>query len=194
MEKSQRITRAHTTKPRRLGLRRRRAKTLVKAMETEEIDRYEDTEDEDVSSDEDGTSTFGFAMVVKGIKPKASPPIAHEAPKLTSRVAPLMTLDPTDDDSIPDGDMLDRSNGWAHRVHVKGTNASQARARPDNSIVSHRRTLPSTSVISSEKDLDRALQELPELMSAMPMDRKKIIKGSKNLPDMRCSVMDNVRR
>ena len=34
--------------------------------------------------------------------------IAPEAPKLTSRFAPLMTLDPTDDDSIPDGDMLDR--------------------------------------------------------------------------------------
>ena len=70
----------------------------AKTMGTEEIDRYEDTEDEHASSDEDGTSTFGFAMVPKGNKPKASPPIAHEAPKLTSRFAPLMMLDPTDDD------------------------------------------------------------------------------------------------
>ena len=35
----------------------------VKATGTEEIDRYEDTEDEDVSSDKDGTSTLGFAVV-----------------------------------------------------------------------------------------------------------------------------------
>ena len=66
----------------------------VKAMETEEIDRYEDTEDEDVSSDEDGTSTFGFATVARGIKPKVSPPTAPRAPKLKNRFAPLMTLDP----------------------------------------------------------------------------------------------------
>ena len=91
----------------------------AKAMKTEEFDRYEDTEDEDASSDEDGASTFGFAMVAKGIKPKAAPPVAHWAPKLTSRFAPLMTMDPTDDDTIPDGGMLDRLNEWAHTVHVK---------------------------------------------------------------------------
>ena len=48
----------------------------AKAMKTEEFDRYEDTKDEDASSDEDGASTFGLAMLAKGIKPKAAPPVA----------------------------------------------------------------------------------------------------------------------
>ena len=98
-----------------------------------------------------------------------------------------MTMEPTDDDTIPDGDMLDRLNGWAHRVHVKSENAGRAQARPSKSIVQSRRTLPSTGVISSEKDLDRALQEHPELMTAMPTDRKKIIKGSKKVPNTNCT-------
>ena len=67
---------------------------MFKPMETQEIDRYEETEDEDISSDEDGASTFGFAIVAKGIKPKASLPIVPEALKLASRFAPLMILDP----------------------------------------------------------------------------------------------------
>ena len=70
-----------------------------------------------------------------------------------------MTLDPADDETIPDGDTLDRFNGWAHRVNVKGNFAGQARARPNKSIVSSRRNLPPTGIISSERDLDRALQE-----------------------------------
>ena len=81
-------------------------------------------------SDEDGDSAFGFAMVAKGIKPTAATPAAPRAPKLTSRFAPLMTLDSSDDDAIPDGDMLDRLNGWAHKVHVKSENAGRARAGP----------------------------------------------------------------
>ena len=44
----------------------------VKTMETEEIDRNDDTEDEDISSDEEGESTLGFAMTAKGVKPKAA--------------------------------------------------------------------------------------------------------------------------
>ena len=79
--------------------------------------------------------------------------------------------------------MLDRLTGWAHRVPVKGANAGQARARPNKSIASSRRTLPSTGIISSEREFDRALQRHPELMKAMPTDRKKIIKGSKKVPN-----------
>ena len=107
----------------------------AKAMKTEGFDHYEDTEDEDASSDEDGASTFGFAIIAKGIKPKTDPPVTQRAPKLTSRFAPLMTMDPTDDDTIPDGEMLDRLNGWADRVHVKGENAGRAHARPNKSTV-----------------------------------------------------------
>jgi hypothetical protein len=49
--------------------------------------------------------------------------------------------------------------------------------------VQSRRNLPFTGVISSEKDLDKALQEHPALMTAMPTDRNNIIKGSKKVPN-----------
>ena len=91
----------------------------TKAMLTEEFEQYEDTEGEDLSSDEDGDSAFGFAMVAKGIKPTVVSPAASRAPRLTSSFAPLMALDSSDEDAIPNGDMLDRLNGWAHKVSVK---------------------------------------------------------------------------
>ena len=84
--------------------------------------------------------------------------------------------------STPSGVVLNRLNSWAHKVHVKSTDAGQIRVRHGKPIVPRNQALPSVGVISSEKDLDKALQERPDEMMAMPRDRENIIKITKKLP------------
>ena len=147
----------------------------VKAM-TEEVN----TEDED---DSDSGDEFGCALRTIGddIESEAesvSLGIARSTVPLgiaRSSVALAAMESPHPVTSQPmDPLVIGHLNAWAHKV---------TRSRRNKPKSATQLSPLSDIVISTAKDLDKALAKFPQLMTAMPTDRKKIMKASKKLPN-----------
>ena len=156
-------------------------KAHSKALQEGQIEEeHFNTEDEgsDSSSDE-----MGFAMVVaKDIKPTLRSTKVHRPVSVTQTSNTFLPLSADDASSheIPSSSMMNQLNSWAHKVKVRGS-ASRHGVRPSTRV--SRSAAQNLPVISSEKDLDKALKAHPHLLSAMPTDRKRIAKASKMTPD-----------
>ena len=126
---------------------------------------------------------MGFAMVVaKDIKQTLRPTKVHRpvsVPQTSNTFLPL-SADDASSHEIPSSSMMHQLNSWAHKVKVRGS-ANRHGVRPSTQV--SRSAAQKLPVISSEKDLDKALKAHPHLLSAMPTDRKRIAKASKMTPD-----------